>query len=103
MHQIALMKSEIQILRQANETLSKRRRAKKTRLHNGGKMTLDEGRDSIDQKDVNAQVVAESSRYRVQGGSARPKERCYGTCGKTGHYARTCHAVIETSREENTN
>ncbi|TVY62593.1 High-osmolarity-induced transcription protein 1 [Fusarium oxysporum f. sp. cubense] len=39
MHQIALLKSENQILRQANETLSKRRRAKKSRLRNGGKMT----------------------------------------------------------------
>ncbi|RKK79541.1 hypothetical protein BFJ71_g16207 [Fusarium oxysporum] len=44
MHQIALLKSENQILRQANETLSKRRRAKKSRLRNGGKMTVDGGR-----------------------------------------------------------
>ncbi|SCO92528.1 related to transposase [Fusarium oxysporum] len=44
MHQIAILKSENQILRQANETLSKRRRAKKSRLRNGGKMTVDGGR-----------------------------------------------------------
>jgi hypothetical protein len=100
MHQIALLKSENQILRQANETLSKRRRAKKNRLRNGGKMTVDEGRDVIDQKDLDAQLVAESSRHRGQGGSARPKERRCGICGKTGHNARTCQVVIAMSGEE---
>jgi hypothetical protein len=100
LHQNALLKSEIQILQQANEALSKRRRAKKTRLRKGGKMTVDEGRDAIDQKDVGTQVRAESSRSGGQGGSVRPKERRCGTCGKTGHNARTCQIVIETSGEE---
>ncbi|KAJ0126799.1 hypothetical protein HZ326_30098 [Fusarium oxysporum f. sp. albedinis] len=43
MHQISLLKSENQILRQSNEALSKRRRAKRTRLQNRDKMTVDEG------------------------------------------------------------
>ena len=70
MHQMALLKSENQILRQANETLSKRRRAKRTRLRQGGKMTVDEGRGEIDQRDVDAQVAAESSRSGGRGRSA---------------------------------
>jgi hypothetical protein len=100
MHQMALFKAENQILRQANETLSKRRRAKKSRLRNGGKMTVDEGRELINQKDVNAQVVAESSRSSDQGGSARSKESRCGTCGKTGHNTRTCRIVVAMSGEE---
>ena len=56
MHQMALLRSENQILRQSNESLSKLRRAKKTRLRNGGKMTVDEGREAIDQMDVDIQV-----------------------------------------------
>jgi hypothetical protein len=39
MHQLALLKAENQSLRQANETLSKRRRAKKTRLRQGGSLS----------------------------------------------------------------
>jgi hypothetical protein len=100
MHQMTLLKSENQILRQANKTLSRQRRAKRTYLRNGGKMTLDEGREAMDQKDVNTQLVAESSRNHSQRGSARPKERRCGICSKTGHNARTCQVVIEVSGEE---
>ncbi|KAJ3454583.1 hypothetical protein MRS44_013183 [Fusarium solani] len=95
MHQMALLKSENQILRQANETLSKRRRVKKTRLRKGGKMTLDEGRDEIDQKGIDAQIVAESSRSGGQGMWAPPRERRCGTCGKTGHNSRTCQIEVK--------
>ena len=63
-------------------------------------MTLDEGSDVIDQMDVNSQVVAESSKSCSQGGSARPKERRCGTCGKAGHNTRTCQIVISMSGEE---
>src|ERR1700744_4087625 len=36
MHELALLRSEVQTFRQANEELSKRRRTKKTRLQQGG-------------------------------------------------------------------
>ena len=41
-HQLALLKAENQTLRQANEILSKRRRAKKTRLQQGGSLSQQE-------------------------------------------------------------
>jgi hypothetical protein len=71
MHEMALMRAEIQDLREANEILSRWRRAKRTRVQNRGKMTIEEGRDLIDQMDVETQVVAESSRSGGQGSSAR--------------------------------
>ena len=49
MHQVALLRAEVQDLRRANETLSKRRKAKRTRLHQGGSLTLQEGQDLIRQ------------------------------------------------------
>lgn len=49
MHEMALLRAEVQDLRQANETLSRRRRAKRTRLQKGGAMTVEEGRRAIDQ------------------------------------------------------
>lgn len=63
-------------------------------------MTLDEGRDEIDQRDIDAQVVAESSRSGGRRRLAILRERRCGTCGKAGHNARTCQVIIETSEEE---
>jgi hypothetical protein len=100
MHENALLRAEVQDLRQTNEALSKRRRAKRTRLKRGGKMTLQEGRALIDQADVDTQVVTESSKSGGQGSSAREQERHCGTCGKTGHNTRTCQIVVAMDGEE---
>ncbi|KAG7000073.1 Tigger transposable element-derived protein 1 [Fusarium oxysporum f. sp. conglutinans] len=103
MHEMALMRAEIQDLRQANEILSRRRRAKRTRLQNRGKMTIEEGRDLTDQIDIDTQVVAELSKSGGQGRSVRPGVRRCGRCGKAGHNARTCQEGIEASAEEYSN
>jgi hypothetical protein len=103
MHKLALLEARVKDLEQANEILSRRRRAKRTRLQKRGVMTIEEGRQAIDQVDVDAQVVAESSRSIGQGRSARPGVRRCGVCGKTGHNARTCQVVIETCGEEYSN
>ena len=103
MHEYALVKAEIQDLRKANEILSRRRRAKRTRLQERGVMTAEKGRQAIDQLHVDAQVAVESSRSGGQGRSAQPRERHCGVCGKPGHNARTCQVVINTSGEEYSN
>ena len=54
MHQLVLLKAENQNLQQANEALSKRRRAKKTRLRQGGSLTQQEAEDLQDDRDVGA-------------------------------------------------
>jgi hypothetical protein len=63
-------------------------------------MTVEEASQVIDQMDINTQVVAELSKSGGQGRSGRPGSRRCGICGKTGHNARTCQVVIETSGEE---
>jgi hypothetical protein len=100
MHEVILLRSEIRNLREANEILSRRRRAKSTRLQKGGVMNVQESSQVIDQMDVDTQVVAESSRSGGQGRSARPGIRRCGICGKTGHNARTCQEVIEPSGQD---
>jgi hypothetical protein len=100
MQEVVLLRNEVRNLRDANEILSRRRRAKRTRLQKGGAMTVQEASQVIDQMDVDAQVVAESSRNGARGRSDRPGGRRCGVCGKAGHNARTCQVVIETSREE---
>jgi hypothetical protein len=90
MHKVALLAAENRNLRQANKILSRRRRAKRTRLQTRGSMTIQEGQDLIDQMDIDIQVMAELLRSGGQGSSARPRVQRCGTCGKTGHNARTC-------------
>jgi hypothetical protein len=60
MYKVTLLAAENRELRQANEILSRRRKAKRTRLQNRGSMTIQEGEDLMDQMDVDMQVVAES-------------------------------------------
>jgi hypothetical protein len=100
MHKVTLVKARLKDVEQANEILSRRRRAKRTRLQKGRTMTIQEASQVIDQIDVNRQVVAESSRSGGQGRSARPGIRRCGICGRAGHNARTCQVVIETAGEE---
>jgi hypothetical protein len=82
MHEMALMRAEIQDLREANEILIWRRRAKRTRLQNRGKINIEEGSDLVDQVDVNTQIMAESSRSGGQGSSARPRVRRCGLAAR---------------------
>jgi hypothetical protein len=100
MHEVVILRNEVRNLRDANEILSRRRRAKRTRLQKGGAMTIQEASQVIDQMDVDTQVVAESSRSGGRGRSVRPGNRRCGVCGKAGHNAGTCQVIIEIPGEE---
>jgi hypothetical protein len=101
MYQLALLQAEVKDLRKANETLSKRRNRKKSRLQAGGSLNLREAQALMDERDVADQLKQEIR----AGGGRRPREetrarRC-GNCNATGHNSRTCLIVIKTSEEEN--
>jgi hypothetical protein len=99
MHEVALLRSENRILRDANEALSKRKRAKKTRVRLGGTLTVGDGQDILAQNDADEQLEKETRENRGRKTRAEPGQRRCGTCGKTGHNARTCEADVETSGE----
>jgi hypothetical protein len=90
MYQVALLRSEVSSLHKANEALSKRRRAKKTRVRLGGSLTIQEAQDVLDQKAVDEQVSQEIQQSSSRAGEGRTKMRCCGVCGKPGHNVRTC-------------
>jgi hypothetical protein len=48
MHQVALLRSEVASLYKANKVLSKRRRAKRTRMQLGGSLTVQDAWDLLD-------------------------------------------------------
>ena len=100
MHKMALLRAENQQLRGANALLSKRRRAKRSRLRQGGSMTIAEGQALQDQNDVDEQIKQEDRQTRGRKPRVETKGRRCGVCGKTGHNARTCQIDIETSTEE---
>jgi hypothetical protein len=97
MHQMALLHREVNSLRKANEALSKRRRAKKSRICLGGSLSIQDAEDLLDQKAIDEQVTQETRRGggSIRGG--RTKVRCCGLCGRPGHNARTCKEAVELS------
>ena len=90
MHQVALLQAEVSSLRSANEALSKRRRAKKTRVRLGGSLTVQDGIDLLDQKDVEEQVKKEERQNGSRRRNTQAGVRHCSNCGKPGHNSRTC-------------
>ena len=89
-YEMTLLSAKVRTLRVVNEALSKRRRAKKARVRQGGALTIEDTQDIILQKDVDKQVRRD---VRAAGGSRKegqPSRRHCGICGKASHNARTC-------------
>ena len=97
MHEVALLRSEVSSLRKANEALSKRRRAKTTRVQLGGSLAVQDAQDVLGQGAVGREGVQETQPGSGGTGGGRTKVRCCGVCGKPGHNARTCQEGAEAS------
>jgi hypothetical protein len=100
MHSLALIQSEVHLMRGELETLSKRRRAKKTRLRHGGSLSVGEADDIQAQNEVNAQVKQETQHSSSRAPRNETKKQCCSVCGKMGHNARTCQVVISLSKDD---
>ena len=89
-HSVTLLTTDNHNLRKANEALSKRRRAEKKRVREGGALTVGDARDLLAQKEAEKQA-AQDRRGNGGGDGERPAaiRRC-GNCGESGHNARTC-------------
>lgn len=62
---MTLLQAEIRSLCTANKALSKRRRAKKTRIRQGGVLTIENTHDILSQTKVNEQIRRDK---RLEGG-----------------------------------
>ena len=83
-HEMTLLSAEVRTLQAANEALSKRRRAKKARVRQGGALTIEDAQDIIAQKDVDKQVRRDIHAAGGSRGEGQPSGRRYRTCGKAG-------------------
>jgi hypothetical protein len=99
-HELVLLRAEIKDVRAANEILSKRQRAKKTRLQQGGSLSFQEVKDLEATKEVDIQIREETA--RTKGHTTSHELRVYhcGACGNTGHNTRTCKTIVVESEEE---
>jgi hypothetical protein len=87
---MTLLLAEVRILRAANKALSKRRRAKKTRVRQGGALTVEDAQDVLTQKEAEEQARRDNRSKGGRQNKGQPSGRRCGTCGETGHNARTC-------------
>lgn len=100
-HRATLAEAKVVELKNAMHVLSKRRRARKTRLRNGGSFTQQEAQDAQVEIDVAQQIKQEDDAIpRPRTRTERGARRC-GNCGATGHNARTYNAEVEITEEEN--
>jgi hypothetical protein len=98
-HEMVLLRAETKELRTANERLSKRRRTKKTRLQDGGSLSLQEATILMSDRGLGGRDCEEMS----GGGDfitvSEPRVQLCSNCKKPGHNARTCQVVCETSED----
>lgn len=99
MHEVALLRAEVQSLREANPRFSKRRRVKKAQLRVGGSLTALEAQESIAQRDVEEELRAGRRQDRAQRKEATQRVRRCRSCGKSGHNARSCVEDAEKAAE----
>jgi hypothetical protein len=94
---MTLLSAKVCTLRAANKALSKRYRAKKTRVYQEGALIVEDAQDITAQKDVNEQLRRD---LRAEGSNRNEgqlsRQRC-STCGKAGHNARTCQEAVDIS------
>lgn len=94
-HRVVLLEAEVRTLQEANEALSKRRRAKRTRLQDGGAINGSQARAIMAEKGV----VEEEGRVEEEneGLSKRRRtgSRLCGICRKTGYNERACQEARE--------
>jgi hypothetical protein len=94
---VALLQLEVSSLRKANEVLSKRWRAKKTRVQLGGSLTIQDVQDLLDQRAIGKGVVQETQPDSSGTGGACTTVRCCSICRKPSYNARTCQEGAEAT------
>lgn len=97
MHEVALLRAEVSSLCKANESLSKRQRAKRTHVQLGGSLTVQNAASLLEHREVGEEAALETREGGDHVTGARMKTRRCGICSKPGHNARTCKEVVEAS------
>ena len=87
---MTLIEEELQTLQQANQALTKRRRAKKTRVQAGGALSVGDAQVLIDERDAAMQQLGGRL---AKGGATETRaaaQRHYRQYSKAGYNVQTC-------------
>jgi len=95
-HMYTLLKAENKALQEANQVKKRRERKRKRRLQHAGSLTIQEGRELVQ----DARIEQEEGGEVVQPQSIEGKQRCCGLCNQVGHNARTCKRDQESIEVE---
>ena len=98
-HSITLLTKEVRTLQDANVALSKRRRAKRSRVQLGGALSIKQSQAILAEKDKKKRPAADGGENSSPSKRAKATVRRCGVCGETGHNARTCSKDVELSNE----
>lgn len=96
---ITLLADKVRTLRNANNALSKRRRAKKTHIQHKGMLNVRDAHNLLAQKEADEQLArGEREGKGRQRKAGLAPQRC-GNCGETGHNVRTYQVDAESAEE----
>ena len=90
MYKVALLRSQITELKEANKRLSKRRKLKKTRLQKGGSLSVQEAEDLVAQINVGGQQREEIGSSSSQGQGTQLRIQYCSNYSETRHNVHTC-------------
>lgn len=82
------------------EDLSKCQRAKKTRLHNRGSLSVQEAKDLMAKINISKQIKEEMHVGSSHALRTKMRPQRYGNYREARHNTRTCLVVVETSKED---
>ena len=94
-HSVTLLTAENRTLQKANEALSRRRRAKKSRVRHGGALTAQSAREILAQEERKEQQGRGAVENQCSNSEGLVTVRRCRKCGKPGHNVRTCQLEAE--------
>jgi len=90
MHEVTLLRAENSSLRKADVSLSKRRSAPKSRVRQGGCLSVKDAGVVLHQKSLVKPVQGETRSSKGQSTGTQPRPRHCRSCREAGHNSRTC-------------
>lgn len=93
MHEVTLLRAENSSLRKANDSLSKRRSAPKTRVRQGGSLSVKGVKVVLHQKSLHMSIQRDMRSSKVGSTATQQSLRRCRSCREPGHNSRTCPKV----------
>ena len=88
-HRVSLIEGRVEALTTVVTRLTKRKAAKRTRIHGSGSIPVGIASDLVDQRDTDAQLTQETQRQR------KATLRC-GICREPGYNRRVCPQLTQS-------